>query len=428
MTNAKMNSKRGRKRKAPVSSATPKQKKTDVSEISDESNVVAEVTKKREPGKVLVMGDGVAGQLGLGVDVTEKPRPSEVASLDNIIDVQAGGMHTVCLTSDFKVITFGCNDEGALGRHTADEESSSVPGEVELTGKVVQISAGDSHSAALLDSGRLFVWGTFRDSHGAMGLVNSKIEKTPVEITSGDLKFSKISSGAHHLAILSTEGNIYTFGCGEQGQLGRLSERIANRETRYGVSQLLAPAAIRTKVTFKLKFVDVWTGSYNTFAKDSNGDIHVFGLNNYKQMGAKANVHFYPTSAKCFEGKTWVKISGGEHHTMALDDNGVVYTMGRKEYGRLGLGKNCEDANVPTEVEIKGKCIDISCGSFVSFALTEEGHLYSWGQGSTMLGVGDEDDRFEPTLVKGKQLEGKIITQVSGGGQHTVLLAKPVPK
>lgn len=50
-------------------------------------------------------------------------------------------------------------------------------------------------------------------------------------------------------------------------------------------AQLLAPGEIKMKVTFRLKFVDIWTGSYNTFAKDSEGNIHVFGLNNYKQMG-----------------------------------------------------------------------------------------------------------------------------------------------
>lgn len=52
------------------------------------------------------MGDGIAGQLGLGTEITEKPRPAELPNLNNIIDVQAGGMHTVCLTSDFKV---SCN-------------------------------------------------------------------------------------------------------------------------------------------------------------------------------------------------------------------------------------------------------------------------------------------------------------------------------
>ena len=61
------------------------------------------------------------------------------------------------------MLTFGCNDEGALGRVTEGSEGAeSIPGEVELPGKVIQISAGDSHTAALLEDGRVFAWGTFR--------------------------------------------------------------------------------------------------------------------------------------------------------------------------------------------------------------------------------------------------------------------------
>ncbi|XP_017883700.1 regulator of chromosome condensation-like [Ceratina calcarata] len=39
------------------------------------------------------------------------------------------------------------------------------------------------------------------------------------------------------------------------------------------------------------------------------------------------------------------------------------------------------------------------------------------------LGTGGEDDVEEPILVKGKQLEGKTIVRVAGGGQHTLALA-----
>jgi len=61
-----------------------------------------------------------------------------------------------------QVYTFGCNDEGALGRDTSEEGSEFEPGLVELPGKAVFISAGDSHSAALLEDGRVFIWGNFR--------------------------------------------------------------------------------------------------------------------------------------------------------------------------------------------------------------------------------------------------------------------------
>ena len=60
--------------------------------------------------------------------------------------------------------TFGCNDEGALGRLTSDEDECMVPGRVDMTEHIVQISAGDSHTAFLTDDGRVFACGTFRVS------------------------------------------------------------------------------------------------------------------------------------------------------------------------------------------------------------------------------------------------------------------------
>lgn len=63
------------------------------------------------------------------------------------------------------MLTFGCNDEGALGRNTSDKEDAEfIPDVVELPGKVIQISAGDSHTAALLEDGKVYAWGTFRVS------------------------------------------------------------------------------------------------------------------------------------------------------------------------------------------------------------------------------------------------------------------------
>lgn len=60
------------------------------------------------------------------------------------------------------MFSFGCNDEGALGRDTSEEGSETEPGPVSLPGVIVQITAGDSHSAALLEDGRVFAWGSFR--------------------------------------------------------------------------------------------------------------------------------------------------------------------------------------------------------------------------------------------------------------------------
>nr|XP_050866216.1 regulator of chromosome condensation isoform X1 [Vespula vulgaris] len=378
-------------------------------------------------GDILAFGQGDVGQLGLGEDIIEKIRPATIPGFQDIVTIAAGGMHNVCLRQTGEVLTFGCNDEGALGRDTSKEGSETIPGFVDLPGKAVQVTAGDSHSAALLEDGRVFAWGSFRDSHGTMGLTLKGNERLPIELLP-NVKVVKVASGADHLVLLSESGNVYTCGCGEQGQLGRIAARTASRNSRHGIGPLLTPGIVEFKITKKLEFDDIWAGTYCTFLKEYNkGDIYVFGLNNYYQIGlSEPATHFHPRISKTFSGKVWRHISSGQHHTIALDDIGQVFVMGRKEYGRLGLGPNCSDAKELTLVSALSsmKCIDISAGSAQSFAVTELGELYAWGMGTSgQLGTGEEEDVEEPALVKGKQLEGKTVVRVSGGGQHTLILA-----
>ncbi|KYB28388.1 regulator of chromosome condensation [Tribolium castaneum] len=384
-------------------------------------------------GVLLVTGAGDCGQLGLGPDVLEKSRPALVQTSDEIVDICAGGMHTVCLTKEGKILSFGCNDEGALGRITeGKEDAESTPGEVELPGKVIQITAGDSHSAALLDDGRVFAWGTFRDSHGNMGLTLRGNEKLPYEIIQ-EVHVIKIASGADHIVFLTNHGEVYTCGCPEQGQLGRTSERGSSRNARSNmgkgqIAKLLQPTIISLKPSLKLHFDNIWAGTYCTFAKVAGkSDIYVFGLNNYNQLGLKSLAPQYlPILSKEFSKYNWSMISSAEHHTIALTENGKTYAIGRKDYGRLGLGKDCEDASELTEIPaLKDKTVVyVACGSSTSFAVTDKGELYGWGMGTNgQLGNGEEEDCFEPTYVKSKQLTDRPVFKVSAGGQHAVILA-----
>ena len=65
--------------------------------------------------------------------------------MSEAVEVAAGGMHTVVLDSKGQVWTFGCNDEGSLGRLVEEEEDCFLPAPVTIPEPVVQISAGDSH-------------------------------------------------------------------------------------------------------------------------------------------------------------------------------------------------------------------------------------------------------------------------------------------
>lgn len=400
--------------------------------VSKTNNISAALFEVRnytkKPGDVLTFGQGDVGQLGLGADILERLRPALVNDVGKIVSVCAGGMHTLCLTEEGKVMSFGCNDEGALGRETAEEGSETLSGAVELPGKAVQVTAGDSHSAALLDDGRVFAWGAFRDSHGSMGLTPNGAEKFPVQMPV-DSKVVKIASGGDHLVMLTADGLVYTCGCGEQGQLGRLYERTASRESRQGLNQLLLPALVISKHLKKVD--DIWAGTYCTFFKEKSTDnIYACGLNNYFQLGLGKKLsqilrHFHPVKSEQFSNHTWRTIAGGQHHTLALDTDNVTYVIGRHEYGRLGLGENGKDIEELTIIPSlqQKKCVEIACGSSVSFAVTDNGEVYSWGMGTNgQLGSGEEEDLYEPKKVGGKQLEGKRVVQVSSGGQHTVIL------
>ncbi|KAK7501483.1 hypothetical protein BaRGS_00007287, partial [Batillaria attramentaria] len=365
-------------------------------------------------GVVLTCGEGDVGQLGLGEDIMEKMRVGLVNIPDLVKQVCAGGMHTVCLTVKGQVYTFGCNDEGGLGRDTSEEGSETVPGLVDGLGKIVQVTAGDSHTAALTDDGRVFAWGNFRDANGSMGLTKNGIEKKPVEVLP-DAVVVKIASGSDHLACLTDLGELYTLGCAEQGQLGRVAECFSTRGGRHGLDTILNASLVRCKKyrTRRLaKFSDVWTGQYMTFAQEKEtADIYAWGLNNYYQLGFGDMVNrFLPERVQsfCVEGRQWQQISGGQHHTVALDSNGKVYTLGRADYGRLGHGEGCKEKDEPTLVEAlkSEKCVDVGAGGCVSFAITNSGKIFSWGMGtSKQLGLGSEDDAWSPAQVTGKQLE-----------------------
>ncbi|XP_077193351.1 regulator of chromosome condensation [Paroedura picta] len=401
---------------------------------------VSHRSHQTEPGLVLTLGQGDLGQLGLGPDILMRKRPALVKLSEKIVQAEAGGVHTVCLSETGKIYTFGCNDEGALGRDTSEEGSDSVPGLVDLKEKVVQVSAGDSHTAALTEDGRVFIWGAFRDENGVIGLLaptkgvkgleSSSGSSVPVELQLEAL-IVKIASGSHHLALVSTEGNLYTCGCGDNGQLGRVPQIFTARGGRRGLERLLLPQSVPLKQKGgknKGHIADVFCGSYSTIALTEEGHVIGFGLSNYYQLGSQSiDTYYSPKILTAFKNSTrsWVEFSAGQHHTVCLDSEGTVYSLGRADYGMLGLGEGVEEKNTPVAIPGLAKVASVACGERVGYAVTEDGRAFAWGMGSNLqLATGDEEDAWSPVQMSGQQLENRIVLSVTGGGQHTVLLVK----
>lgn len=146
-----------------------------------------------------------------------------------------------------------------------------------------------------------------------------------------------------------------------------------------------------------------------------------------KQLPVSELMIRVPLSPKDTANKKRFFIAGGQHHTLVLTNNNKSYAIGRKDYGRLGIGEYEEELVDKLTLIEKLDSLDViqlDCGECCSFAITTDGKAYSWGMGSNLqLGVGSDDDQFEPVLLTGVQVRDRKVIRISSGGQHTLFLA-----
>ncbi|XP_060781005.1 probable E3 ubiquitin-protein ligase HERC3 [Neoarius graeffei] len=153
--------------------------------------------------------------------------PRTFSNLTNrhIAHVACGNSHSFVLTKDGQLFTWGQNSSGQLGLGKSDEIFQSPQPLKSLCGiPLIQISAGGDHSFALSLSGAVFGWG--RNSAGQLGLGDTDDRHVPVCVKSLNLKKTIfISCGEDHTAVLTKSGLMLTFGSGQYGQLGHNSLR-----------------------------------------------------------------------------------------------------------------------------------------------------------------------------------------------------------
>ncbi|KAJ9190917.1 hypothetical protein DTO027B5_7900 [Paecilomyces variotii] len=414
---------------------------------------------------VYVCGEGSSGELGLGtaknaVDV-KRPRLNANLSAETVgvVQVAVGGMHCVALTHDNKILTWGVNDQGALGRDTtweggykdiddnksdsdSDDDSDSglnphestptaIPSEAFPEGTVfAEVAAGDSSSFALTDDGLVYGWGTFRSNDGILGFdPEHRVQTSPILIPSLK-KIRHLACGDNHVLALGEKGTVYSWGSGQQNQLGR---RIVERNKLNGLQprQFGLPKNI----------VQIGCGAFHSFAIHESGKVYAWGLNSFGETGIQEGAGedeaaiLHPEVVESLSGKQITQLVGGAHHSLAVTSNGDCLVWGRVDGYQTGLKIDSlpESAVIKDErgrpriliepTAVPGiKASVVAAGSDHSLAIDTEGRAWSWGFSATyQTGQGTQDDIEVATIIDNTAVRGKKLNWAGGGGQFSVL-------
>lgn len=164
-------------------------------------------------------GDGSKGQLGHGF-AASSPEPVGVVGTSDAVKVSAGSLHSCSVEASGEVKCWGDNYHGQLGHGGLSSRFEARPA-VRLDGPAMDVSAGGSHTCALLSRGHksaaVKCWGM--GSFGQLGHGTRAGSRYPVEVEGLDWAV-KVCAGALHSCAVEQRGVVKCWGWGAFGQLG----------------------------------------------------------------------------------------------------------------------------------------------------------------------------------------------------------------
>ncbi|XP_049393541.1 PH, RCC1 and FYVE domains-containing protein 1-like [Solanum stenotomum] len=384
---------------------------------------------------ILIWGEGIGdgllggGMCGLGKFETARrdaplPRTLESALLLDAQYVACGSRHAVLITKQGDIFSWGEGLNGRLG-HGVESDVSSPKLIDTLCGlNVTSAACGDYHTCATTISGDLYTWGEGTFNFGLLGHDTGISHWIPKKVR-GPLvgkHVSYVSCGPWHSAVITSVGQLFTFGDGTFGALGhgdRCSIGIPREvETLQGLRTVrVACGHWHTAAVVELSFDD------SSSCNSPPWKLFTWGNGDDGQLGHEDNASgLTPCKVVQLDGINFSRVACGHSITVALTTLGQVYTMGKADYGQLGIPGST--GKFPSRVQ--GKITDcfieeIACGSFHVVSLSSNSELYTWGKGGNgQLGHGDNHDRNTPTLVEA--LKAKKVKDVVCGNNFTAAI------
>ncbi|XP_066271875.1 probable E3 ubiquitin-protein ligase HERC1 [Branchiostoma lanceolatum] len=313
-------------------------------------------------GTVRACGKGSYGRLGLGDSnnqtTLKKLNFDHRYVIRKISSSKGSDGHTLALTADGEVFSWGDGDYGKLGHGNSSTQKYPKQIQGALQGKVVKsISAGYRHSAAVTEDGELFTWG--EGDYGRLGHGDSNSKNLPTlvkDITNA----GQVVCGSSHTIVVSQDGRtVWSFGGGDNGKLGHGD---TNRVYKPKVIEALVGLYIRK----------VCCGSQSSLALTSTGQLFAWGCGACLGCGSPESTALRPKLVEELANTRIVDVACGDSHCLALTHDNEVYAWGNNAMGQCGQGHSQSPITKPKKVVgLDGVTVhQISAGTSHSLAWT----------------------------------------------------------
>jgi alpha-tubulin suppressor-like RCC1 family protein len=236
---------------------------------------------------------------------------------------------------------------------------------------IVQVASGYSHVLVITLTSQIYAWGN--NEYGQLGFPATPSNKShnPQEVILGEgAKAKAVLAGDFFSVALTEEGEVYTWGQNQSGQLGRAMDS-SHKPTKVNLPKRIKKIALAEHV----------------MALTEDGGLFAWGLNNDGQLGLDHQTNAHSPVELLIKDEEVIDIACGLRHTLALTRAGNFYSWGDNYRGQLALG-HTEDQHIPTPAQ-HSHFVALACGWKHCLALGKDGTLHGWGNnGQYQLGLG----------------------------------------
>jgi alpha-tubulin suppressor-like RCC1 family protein len=296
-------------------------------------------------------GQNTYGMLGLG-NGTAYSSPKQVGALTNWLQVAISPSHAVAVKTDGTLWTWGYNGYGNLGLGNTTQYLSPKQVGALTSWRTVAAGGGstNTHTFAIKTDGTLWAWGY--GGNGQLGLQNTTSYSSPKQV--GLLtNWLSIAAGDYSALALKTDGTLWAWGYMPYGN-------GFGNATTYS-----SPKQIGNLTNWSQASL----AAYQAGAIKKDGTLWVWGIAQTYGMLGLGNKTYYSTPVQLGALTTWAQVSMGAQHTLAITTNGSLYAWGRNSEGQLGLG-NLTNYSSPKQVGTLNSWHSVSAGGFHSTGLT----------------------------------------------------------